>query len=185
MHELKTPLSVVRLALDEGGDGSVPRAGADRAVRAMKDVIDRCTQIAYFDQHASHAALDLTPEPIDPTSAIADAVALQASAGRVDIASTNGSSAVHTDRALLDIILANLLDNALKYSPEDARVGIRIAIAARNDFRGVPFGISPPPGGPDGRTRKTCSASTAAARTLGTHPAQGWGCTCRNGWPSD
>lgn len=132
----------------------------------MKDVIDRCTQIAYFDQHASHAALDLTPEPIDPTSAIADAVALQASAGRVDIASTNGSSAVHTDRALLDIILANLLDNALKYSPEDARVGIRIAIAARNDFPGVLFSISPPPGrarrpDPENLFRKYCRGAHA------------------------
>lgn len=145
-HELKTPLSVVSLALDDSVNASVSRAAADRAVRAMRDVIDRCTQIAYYDQRASHAGLDLTPEPVDLTSVVADLVALQSSAERVDVVYTTGSIVCHTDRKLLEIILGNMLDNALKYSPEHARVGLRVASAVRHDCPGVLFRLSNPPG---------------------------------------
>lgn len=145
-HELKTPLSVVSLALDESVTESAPRAGADRAVRAMKNVIDRCTQIAYYDQRTSHAGLDLTPEPVDAIDIVPDLVALQASAGRVDFVATSGMTACHTDRKLLEVILGNLLDNALKYSPPEARVVFRVVTAARDGRPGVLFSISNPPG---------------------------------------
>lgn len=47
VHELKTPLSVIRMVLGGVGIESALRQAAGRAVRSMSDVIERCRQPYY------------------------------------------------------------------------------------------------------------------------------------------
>lgn len=145
-HELKTPLSVVSLALGDSDTATTLRERANRAVRAMRDVIDRCTQIAYFDDDASNAGIDKVSEPMDPAELVTDVVALHAEAGRVSVNFLPGLPTCHTDQKLLGIILGNLLDNALKYSPSAASVRLTLAAAERHGQAGVLIRIENPPG---------------------------------------
>jgi signal transduction histidine kinase len=48
-HELKTPLSVVTLALGDDTGSAPMKARARRAVENMRDVVERCEQTARFD----------------------------------------------------------------------------------------------------------------------------------------
>ncbi|MGA0825239.1 MAG: 7TM-DISM domain-containing protein, partial [Burkholderiaceae bacterium] len=60
IHELKTPLSVIRMVLGGVGIESSLRQAAGRAVRSMTDVIERCRQAEMVED------IDLHPSKLEP-----------------------------------------------------------------------------------------------------------------------
>lgn len=141
-HELKTPLSVIRMAL---GGGGVPDAVKQRVVRAVEDmdaIIERSVQADRMQQGRIRIARD----ELQVADALEAARAASSDPGRVQVRTTQLPACV-TDGQLLEVILGNLLDNALKYAAPETTVqveahadgkGVRIAVANRPGAAGMP-----------------------------------------------
>jgi two-component system phosphate regulon sensor histidine kinase PhoR len=146
-HELRTPVATVRSAAETllGGATSDPDAtreflqiierNAARLQRLVEDLLD----LARIESRQHRLEL----EPIDLRDCVASVLASvgdRAAAKRIRLASGVAADAppVLADRAALEQVLSNLLDNAVKYCPEGASVvvgaaceagGVRVSVA--------------------------------------------------------
>lgn len=134
-HDLRTPIATIRAAA-----GSV-LAGGDALDRAsVAEAIDR--QAVHLDRLVTNLldmsrieAGELRPElhPVLLDDAVTDTVdRLRSMLGgrdvRVDV--PQDLPPVLVDEVYLDAVLANLLDNAHKYSPDDATIRVSACVAA-------------------------------------------------------
>ena len=122
-HELKTPLATVRMLL--GTLGLAPRAlrSAQTAVADMNAVIERCLQVGQLDE----GALRVASQPCDLAELATRVV--QAHPAHARVALTLPTLAcVHSDPQLLETVLRNLVDNAVKYSPPDTTVQLDLQV---------------------------------------------------------
>lgn len=147
-HELKTPLSIVRMSLDAMQARGPRRQRMDRALRDMDAIVGRFRQADQMEQ----SELSLHAQSCDINRLIADTAAASAAPTRLRIADALPPHlSLQTDPQLAATALANLLDNALKYSPPqtsidvclesaeaDGRAGIRITIANIPGTAGLP-----------------------------------------------
>jgi signal transduction histidine kinase len=140
-HELKTPLSLIHLVL--GSQVPTPDliAYAKRAVQDMNDVIERCLQ----SEQLTDGQL---VTKITAVNVREECWQLQQSCARPARLHLTMQSEViaHTDEKLLRIVLANLLDNALKYSPPDSAVDIIISSDASRAVAGISITLQNLPG---------------------------------------
>lgn len=129
-HELRTPIAAIRaqaqvaLAADDAGERRHALqgllAGCDRATHLVQQMLT----LARLEStgEARHAPVDL--------SALAREVAAElapAALARRQVLSLEGADAacpVQGDAGLLAVLLRNLIDNAIRYSPEEARIEI-------------------------------------------------------------
>lgn len=171
-HQYRTPLSTIRnsadsiaLALaDDDIDNRhrVERIG--RAVARLSEILD----ITLHPRRIEHAATDLNRQPlaVGPFLSAAAQRARDGHPGRridLEIDAAAAAAVVSADAALLDIALANLVENALKFSPTTRPVtlsatldgaAVRVTIADR--------GIGIPPGDLHLIFRKYYRAANAA-----------------------
>jgi len=122
-HEIKTPLSVLKLVVDEKVSGSDLEGHANRAVNNIDFIVDRCLQLGRIDARAIHAyrkklALD---------HFLNNLITEYQASNRVHV-TCNENPIAHTDPDIFRIVASNLLENALKY----ARPGSIIHIEARS-----------------------------------------------------
>lgn len=136
-HELKTPLSVVSLALGRSGQQAAMRQRALNAVENMRSVIDRCALAARVDDDTVNRSLRLSIEPVPLGPLVAEAVGAHLQGDRVDNRLHESLPSCLADRAIVLTIVANLLDNALKYSPAESRVRIEAQTSDLNGRSGV------------------------------------------------
>jgi signal transduction histidine kinase len=141
-HELKTPLSVVSLALGKSGQQPTIRARALNAMENMRSVIDRCAQAARLDDDTTNRSISLNIELVELRAVVKEAVAGHLQGDRVEIQLHTPLPACWTDRASILTIISNLLDNALKYSPSDSVVRIEAQIPNLNSLSGVTLQIT-------------------------------------------
>ncbi|WP_371348937.1 7TM-DISM domain-containing protein [Ancylobacter sp. IITR112] len=131
-HELRTPLSVIRLAVDMARVGGEPRRLIDAAFGNMEGIIDRCG----FADRMEQKGLDVVRTPVDMAAALRAAVAASASPGRVAL-DAGPLPALISDGQLIATVLHNLIDNALKYSPDDSTVTVSAGAEAGPAGMGV------------------------------------------------
>lgn len=133
-HELRSPLAALKLqvqglqrATDDGArELAIGRlvAGIDRATRLVE-------QMLALARHEASMAAGAPPEPVVLAEvarlAVSDAVAA-AQARRIDIgiARADEGAVVKGQPEALRMLLRNLLENAVKYTPEDGCVDIAI-----------------------------------------------------------
>lgn len=140
-HELKTPLSVVRMVLGNHVPTDELRAHADRAVRDMNNIIERCLQAEKLsDKKMVMVAGEC--QLIDELRAIGR------NSPAPDRLSINSEIAplLTTDSQMLRIILANLIDNAMKYSPPESEIRIEVARASQVRGEGISITVMNLPG---------------------------------------
>jgi two-component system, OmpR family, sensor kinase len=132
-HELRTPLAALHLQVQ-----LAERAGDDAerasAMRAMRGGIDRATRLAsqlLALAREEHAPLDAARGEVDLDALARDVVREQApiaAARDVDLGVADTAPlVVDGDRAALYTLLANLVDNAVRYTPSGGRVDVAVA----------------------------------------------------------
>ena len=131
-HELRTPLAAVRLQVElaERAPDDPARlaaltelkSGVDRAVRLVEQLLT----IARFEPEA----LGAVETRVDLTPIVADALVARAALADdkgIDMGSVRSAPVtVRGDPASLAMLLANLLDNALRYTPAGGRVDVAV-----------------------------------------------------------
>jgi signal transduction histidine kinase len=143
MHELKTPLAVIDMALHTRTDPEKSAAYASRAVVDMKAIIERCIDADQVEE----GKLDTKSERVDVVRLINELIFHQnIPADRLQM-QLDAMPEVLTDRQYLKIILGNLLDNALRYSDGRTPIEINLAQADGPDgASGVAVTVSNRPG---------------------------------------
>jgi two-component system sensor histidine kinase QseC len=135
-HELRTPLAAIKthaqVALAARGDAERRHAlesivrGADRSAHLAAQLLT----LARLDAGAARA----TSAPLDLRRAAAETVAELApwALGKgVDVTLEEGPAAtVRGDAALVEVMLRNLVDNAIRYTPAGGAVRVRVTLDA-------------------------------------------------------
>jgi signal transduction histidine kinase len=176
-HELKTPLSVIRMSV---GDKDVPLTIRERIARAVNDmntVVERSLQA----DRLQYGTVTNEKHECRVGELLNARISMSADPSRV-MSSISELPSVKTDYQLLGVILTNLIDNALKYSPDRALIRITAGEAKRMGRNGIVITVSNPPGTagmPDAREvfRKYYRAAGAHGRTgsgLGLYIAAGF-----------
>ena len=131
-HELRTPLAALALQVGEVERASDPRARA-AAIADLKLGVARTSRLV--EQLLTMARLE--PERLSRNFSRVDLVALAneaivaraplAEARTIDLGYAGTSNVpVHGDAANLATLLANLLDNALRYTPSGGRIDVAV-----------------------------------------------------------
>ena len=144
-HDLRTPITRARARLEDANrDGASVeslRAAIDRATSDLDGVVAvfqallRIAEIESGARRSAFATIDLVPVLTD-LAELYEAVAEES--GKVLKLSIPPTLTTFGDREMIQQALANLLDNALKYSPPGAKVELR----ATRDEAGVQIEVS-------------------------------------------
>jgi signal transduction histidine kinase len=141
-HELKTPLSVIRMALGVGTQSVEIKERADRAVRDMNTVIDRSA----WSDRLQDGRYTLIMVACDLAQELEQLKAQTNSPARVGLTVCHPTPSLVTDAASLRMILSNLIENALKYSPADSCIEVDVAARAQAQNAGLCVSVTNLPG---------------------------------------
>jgi signal transduction histidine kinase/CheY-like chemotaxis protein len=131
-HELRNPLAAIASAsqvLEEGRPSDEverrPSAIIARQARHLSRIVDDLLDVS----RVSSGKIALNREPVDLQDVAERAVAAFREAGRFSrhaLSLSTASAVVYGDATRLQQIVWNLLDNALKYTPEGGRVNLAV-----------------------------------------------------------
>jgi two-component system, sensor histidine kinase LadS len=123
-HELKTPLSVVALAIGTKSRREENIHLASQAVREMKSVIDRCLEA----NESGELGLTLQRSEVNVFALVQQVgKVVPGLSTRLLVTESKPSPAPVTDIQLLKIIVTNLLHNAARYSAEGTTIDVSVA----------------------------------------------------------
>jgi NtrC-family two-component system sensor histidine kinase KinB len=146
-HELKTPLTSVQMSLlllKERAEDLTPRQRQllDSAVCGVEELTGTIEELLDLTRIEA-GQLRLQREPVDLYAVVehvAGTLRPRFEDGQVALRVVReaAGATVRGDAARLKIVLANLLTNALKYTPRGGEVGIRVASGQKAAVRGGP-----------------------------------------------
>jgi signal transduction histidine kinase len=137
-HEIKTPLAAIQMAagsLARGLDSVGAQARLHNVNRAVEDIaaiVDRCMEADRIDQ----SVLKPQAEPIVLKERLTEILSSTFAPDRIDFRCEE-VPAISTDPMLLQRIMVNLVDNALKYSPAGSRITVSVATERHRGREGV------------------------------------------------
>ena len=135
-HELKSPLASIQLCLETMARANLPDDKREQLRRMMLEDVERLSGFIDDVLHASRlanapkASVSLSDVSLrEVVERVADRARrrhkLEESAIEVDALE---EVQVQTDPAMLEVLLRNLVDNAVKYSRDEVRVQVRAAL---------------------------------------------------------
>ena len=134
-HELRTPLAVVQAKLEGVLDGVYP-ADTEQLQGVLENtrVVARLVEDLRTLASAEGGALALTKEPTDVVALANDVVSSLAESAdaagitlRIDSAQTESLDSIPIDPVRVRQVLLNLVSNALRYTPREGSVTVRVA----------------------------------------------------------
>ncbi len=135
-HELRTPLTSLRtniellIRADAQGDTGQRLSTVDRS-RLLADLDEQMAELTQLvGELVDLAREDTSPEPVERVdlAELVDLAVQRTRDGRADIEATLDPVAVFGRPSSLDRMVANLLDNAVKWSPPGAVVRVRLQL---------------------------------------------------------
>jgi len=121
-HELKTPLSVLRMGFNSKESFDKFEGHIDQAIMDMNNIVERCVMADRFDGRA----LSIISEPCDIYQVTSDISQMYKTRATVNIYG-NDVLQVNTDIHLIRTVLVNLIDNAVKYGKEGTAIEVNIS----------------------------------------------------------
>lgn len=133
-HELRSPLTALKVQLEVAQLADDDAAARHQALQKLNQGIDRSTRLVeqlLALSRLDSAAVAANDEPLDWPALVNAAVNEQLPAAeekKINIkTSTDGSTPTTCGQPLLwALLLRNLLDNAVRYSPEEAQISIEL-----------------------------------------------------------
>jgi signal transduction histidine kinase len=135
-HEIKTPMSVIRMFIEMGNQRPQLKKNALTAIQDIDTIIDQCIETDQLENESISA----NPKCFSINILVSDIIELKLNATRININSTV-IELLHTDPMILTRTISNLIDNALKYSPSDSEILININEKTIQSQSGVEFEI--------------------------------------------
>ncbi|MCF7955355.1 MAG: PAS domain-containing protein [Phycisphaerae bacterium] len=133
-HELKTPITTIKGFVETLQEGAIQNAEEAkrfldiiaRQSNRMDAIIDDLLELSKIEQQAENAQIKLENGPIkDALDAAIDLCINKAQAKQIEIElKCSDDIAANVNMPLLEQAIVNLLDNAIKYSPENSRVEV-------------------------------------------------------------
>jgi signal transduction histidine kinase len=161
-HELRTPLTAIKGLVETLRDGAVDDGEVrDRFLATIEDETDRLIRLVndlLVLSKADSQALKLKREALDVRDLVERSVhklapQLEGKGILVEVSAPDGPhSTVLADADRIEQVLVNLLDNAIKYSPEGGRIIVAIdeespaetvSVTVRDEGVGIPAGDLP------------------------------------------
>lgn len=135
-HELKNPLASISLAIGSLKRSFLPDDSSElrrienitNSVKNMDDVIERVSYMNILDQQK----IGIDKSDFSLNAFIDNLVANISPKSRISYSADTDYS-IHTDQQFLKIILTNLIDNALKYSPQESQISIKVSATNKNN----------------------------------------------------
>jgi signal transduction histidine kinase len=125
-HELKTPVSVIRITSDMASMSATQRERINRSVETISVFIDRCRASLQLD----HAQMQPVFTQVNLKKFLLDAASVSLEPQRI-ILTGDSRIEISTDPQWFGIIIQNLIDNALKYSPLGTLIQIQVLSSSR------------------------------------------------------
>ncbi len=142
-HEIKTSLSVIRIAFGSEAHYRKYRGHVSEAISDISDVIDRTLIVDKFDA----AQIEVCKQWMD----LALLVREQATVSDV-IVQAAPAVEIHSDPNLIRRIVVNLIDNALKYGDAESAVTVQLSVVSAGTDRSIRLAVQNkigPVGAPD------------------------------------
>ena len=133
-HQLRTPLTILRLRVDDLADAALPDDQRVLLAGVVADQIDRLDRLGEDLAALDPARWELTTEPIDLSSLVREVVERNgplASWGGVSMTlrELGPVAEVCADRGLIEDAIANVVHNAIKYTPRGGRIDVTVSQA--------------------------------------------------------
>ena len=136
-HEIKTPLSVLKLVMEEKVAGSDLEGHANRAVSNINFIVNRCLQLGKLDARA----IQLNPTNIHVEEFLLELLPDLQDSSRVRI-SVPVACCVRTDKEIIRVVISNLIENGLKYGDKAQSVIVQVQELSEAGVHGVRFDVS-------------------------------------------
>lgn len=135
-HEIKTPLSVLRLVMDQKVAGSDLEGHANRAVSNINFIVNRCLQLGKLDAKA----IQLNPTKFSVEAFLVALLPDLQDASQVQV-SVPTACHLRADREILRVVIANLIENALKYGDSAQPVVVQAFDSTQDGVHGIRFNV--------------------------------------------
>ena len=133
-HEIKTPLSILKLVVDEKVKGSDLEGHASRALSNIGFVINRCLQLGKLDAEN----IKVQRSKFNVNNTIKNVVSDHGIDANDRITITGDPNLYFdSDLNFFRVAIANLIDNALKYSPKESVIKIDFHVSAGKQGNGL------------------------------------------------
>jgi PAS domain S-box-containing protein len=153
-HELRNPLAPIRLALEverqAGADGAAVARARETMARQLANMVRLIDDLLDVSR-ITKGKVELRREPVELAAVLASAVETSrplVEAGRHQLSTDLPPNPVwlDADPTRLAQVVANLLNNAAKYTPEGGRIGLSAALTgALVEIRVTDNGVGIPP----------------------------------------
>ncbi len=133
-HELKTPMTTIGGFIDGMLDGTIPPAQQDYYLRIVSDEVKRLSRIVVSMLNLSKieaGQLDLKFDSVNLSETVLTTFLnfeKKINDGMIDVRGLEflGSHFVHADRDMISQVVYNLVDNAVKFTPENGHISVSV-----------------------------------------------------------